>query len=362
MNDAAEILQVGIAGAPVWRRRFLKRDGRELLLYGLRRHQGALLHEAEPDPPGAKAGELRFHPLRREWNVYAAHRQNRTYKPSSADNPLAPTRADGPSTEIPFADFELAVFENRFASFSKDAPDLATSAAVESAPARGRCDVVVYSADPTHALSTVTQIQRRLLIAAWIDRYDTLARAGAQFILPFENRGDEVGVTLHHPHGQIYAFPFTPRVQAEAAAAFRAGYDLAAALANEAGALSVAQAGGLVAWCPPYARFPYEVWIAPRTRRPGPWAFSEEECDAFAMLLGDVARRYDAYFQCATPYMLSLHAAPAGEEATFHFTAQFYPLMRAPGRLKYLASVEQATGAFTVDVMPDAAARALRSL
>jgi len=362
MNEDETQLHQTIAGAPVWRRRFLKRDGRELLLYGMRPHRGAPLHEAEPDPAGPKGGELRFHPLRREWNVYAAHRQNRTFKPSAADNPLAPTRADGPATEIPFADFELAVFENRFASFSPEAPDPAAPSGVAAERAHGRCDVVVYSADPSQALPTVTQGQRRLLVAAWIDRYEALARAGAQFILPFENRGDEVGVTLHHPHGQIYAFPFTPRVQAEAAAAFRAGYDLEAALSDAEDAFGVAEAGGLLAFCPPYARFPFEVWIAPRARRAGPWAFTEEECDAFAMLLGDVARRYDAYFGCATPYMLSLHAAPAGEHATFHFTAQFYPLLRAPGRLKYLASVEQATGAFTVDVMPDAAARTLRAL
>jgi len=102
------------------------------------------------------------------------------------------------------------------------------------------------------------------------------------------------------------------------------------------------------------------VWIAPDQRHPGPWTFSEEELGGFAELLGDMCRRYDVLFKQATPYMLSLHAAPVGTEETFHFTAQFYPLLRSNARVKYLASVEQSTGAFTVDVMPETAAQALR--
>jgi UDPglucose--hexose-1-phosphate uridylyltransferase len=346
----------------VFRRRFIKRDGREMLLYGHAPHGLPALPEAEPDAPGPKGGELRYHPLRREWNVYAAHRQNRTFKPSAADNPLAPTRPDGAPTEIPFADFELVVFENRFASFSNEAPEPAATSGIEAKRALGRCDVVVYSSRADGSLATIGQDRRRLLVSAWIDRYESLLAAGADFVLPFENRGDAVGVTLHHPHGQIYTFPFTPRAQQDAAAAFAEGYDLSRAIETSREDFAVAEAGGLVAWCPPFARFPYEVWIAPRARRAGPWAFNAEEEDGFAALLGDITRRYDAYFGCATPYMLTLHAAPRGAEATFHFTAQFYPLLRAPGRIKFLASVEQATGAFTVDVMPDAAARALRPL
>lgn len=346
----------------VWRRRFIKRDGRELLLYGYSPHRLAATEEAAPDAPGPKGGELRYHPLRREWNVYAAHRQNRTFKPSAADNPLAPTRAGGPPTEIPFADFELAVFENRFSSLADAAPQPSVPDGVVAKRASGRCDVVVYSPLAEGNLATIGQERRRLLVSAWIDRYATLFAQGAEFVLPFENRGDEVGVTLHHPHGQIYAFPFVPRVQQDAAAAFAEGYDLVRAIETAGADYIIAEAGGLVAWCPPFARFPYEAWIAPRARRSGPWDFNAEEEDAFAALLGDITRRYDAHFGCATPYMLSLHAAPRGADASFHFTAQFYPLLRAPGRVKYLASVEQSTGAFTVDVMPDAAARDLRRL
>jgi len=228
--------------------------------------------------------------------------------------------------------------------------------------AGGRCDVIVYGPEAKGNLYTIGQDKRRLLLAAWNDRYETLFDQGCEFVLPFENRGDEVGVTLHHPHGQIYAFPFIPRVQQDTVKAFENGYNLATALKTFKTDYSVTQAGGLTAFCPPYARFPFETWIAPNECTRGPWDFNEEGLDGFAYLLGDITRRYDEYFQRPTAYMLSLHAAPLNAGDTFHFTAQFYPLLRAPGRVKYLASVEQSTGAFTVDVMPEMAAKTLRAL
>ena len=124
----------------------------------------------------------------------------------------------------------------------------------------------------------------------------------------------------------------------------------------------IIERGGIDAICPPFARFPYETYLIPRRAVKGPWDFTEEEAAGFAELLGDMTRRYDALFDQVTPYMLSLHAAPIGLEADWQFHAKFYPLMRAPGRIKYLASVEQSTGAFTVDVMPEQAAQSLKTL
>ena len=294
--------------------------------------------------------------------MYAPHRQNRTFKPVKTDDPLAPGRQGSVPTEIPFEDFELAVFENKFTSLHQEAPAAVSTTGVQTDRANGHCDVIVYGPESHGNLYTLGQEKRRLLVSAWIDRYQTLFSNGHKFVLPFENRGDEVGVTLHHPHGQIYAFPFIPDVQKRAAMAFSNGFDLGALMNDVRADLEVAEAGGVSAFCPPFARFPYEVWIAPRRRSPGPWAMTGEELDGFAHLLGDITRRYDEYFERPTAYMLSLHASPAGEEKKFHFTAQFYPLLRSKNRVKYLASVEQSTGVFTVDVMPDAAAKTLRSV
>jgi len=344
----------------VFRRKFRKADGRRLLLYGYAPHELPPLEEN--NDLISKGGELRFHPLRQEWNVYAPHRQNRTFKPVKADDPLAPSQAGGVPTEIPFADFELAVFENKFTSLHPEAPKAVDTPGVETGRANGQCDVIVYGPESHGNLHSLGQEKRRLLVSTWIDRYKTHFENGHKFVLPFENRGDEVGVTLHHPHGQIYAFPFIPDVQKRAAEAFRKGFDLTSLIETVCGELEVAEAGGVSAFCPPFARFPYEVWIAPRRFVPGPWAMTKDELDGFAFLLGDITRRYDAYFERPTSYMLSLHAAPAGHEDDFHFTAQFYPLLRSKNRVKYLASVEQSTGVFTVDVMPDAAAKTLRSV
>lgn len=347
-------------GQSVHRRHFVKRDGRDLFLYGYQPHTLKPL----PQEAGAvaKGGELRHHPLRNEWNIYAPHRQNRTFKPSSADNPLAPSTIGGEPTEIPFEDFELAVFENKFTSLHVEAPQPTDIGGVKRGRASGRCDVIVYGPKDFGNLYTIGQKKRRLLLSAWNDRYTTLYDQGAEFVLPFENRGDEVGVTLHHPHGQIYAFPFIPRVQKDAMNAFNKGYDLGAELQNYKADYGVAHAGGMTAFCPPFARFPFETWITPDECTRGPWDFNEDQFDGFAHLLGDITRRYDEYFQRPTAYMLSLHAAPRSADERFHFTAQFYPLLRSPSRVKYLASVEQSTSTFTVDVMPEMAAKTLRAL
>lgn len=360
MIDQMDQLPTTAAGRTVYRRQFTKRDGRALFLYGYSPHKENPLPQDIAEV--AKGGELRWHPLRQEWNVYAPHRQNRTFKPSAADDPLAPTRLGGPETEIPFTDFELAIFENKFTSLHREAPAPQNVIGVESAVAKGHCDVVVYTPEQSGSLHTVGQDKRRLLLSAWNDRYTAHFSNGCKFVLPFESRGDAVGVTLHHPHGQVYAFPFVPKVQRDAAAAFQDGYDLVAHMKECRANYSVTSAGGIDVICPPFARFPYETYIVPRRAVKGPWEFTEEEADGFAHLLGDMTRRYDALFGQTTPYMLSLHAAPVGYEKDWQFSAQFYPLMRAPGRIKYLASVEQSTGAFTVDVMPERAARELGAL
>ncbi|MEL7491077.1 MAG: galactose-1-phosphate uridylyltransferase [Pseudomonadota bacterium] len=361
MENRHDILKRKCAGRSVHRRIFTKPDGRDVMLYGFEKHEES--PAAEMLDGGPKQAHMRWHPLRREWAVYASGRQNRTFKPLAADDPLAPTLAGGPATEIPFTAFDIAIFENRFPSFS--AGSGAVSGALEGVQtqtARGRCDVVVYTSESTGNLATLSQPRRELLTHAWIDRYAALYKNGAAFVLPFENRGEEVGVTLLHPHGQIYAFPVVPAAQMNAAKSFAEGFDLSKNLAEWRHDFGVADENGVIAFAPPFARFPYEIWIAPLQRRQRLEDMCDTELSGFAHLLGDVTRRYDSFFGRDTPYMLSLHAAPAGDHPNWHFTAQFYPLLRARDKIKYLASVEQATGLFTVDVAPEESARRFREL
>lgn len=340
----------------VYRREHAKADGRALRIYGYAPHAG--LPGEELLASATDQSEVRRDPMRGTYSLYAPHRQTRTFNPSAAADPLAP--AGGAVTEIPFADFELAIFDNRFPSLKPGAPAGALTGWAEG-PATGRCEVVVYTSAAEGSLHTIGQDRRVLLLEALIDRYHGLHAEGAAYVMPFENRGEQVGVTLPHPHGQIYSFPFVPAPQAAAARAFAKGYDLTADHAGWDGRCDVASAGGVAAFCPPFGRFPYETWIMPTRRCPGPWAMTGDEIEALAMLLGDVPRRLDALFGAPMPYMMSFQAAPGGESAGFQFTVQFYPILRDAGRLKYLASVEQFTGVFTVDVVPEAAAERLRA-
>ncbi|MEO0466530.1 MAG: galactose-1-phosphate uridylyltransferase [Pseudomonadota bacterium] len=347
-------------GRPLYLRRARKADGRDLLLYGFTPHEG--LQAAEDFASGAGPSELRWHPLRQEWSIYAGARQNRPHLPGQADDPIAPGGPGQPLSEIPFSDFEIAIFENRFPTLSETATGFDTGATgIQRRAACGHCEVVVYTPDQTGNLTTLGQDRRLLLIHAWIERYADLFARGHSVVMPFENRGEAVGVTLHHPHGQLYAFDFVPPVQAKAADAFADGWSLETHLPDWWESYGIVEAGGMVAFAPPFARFPYEVWLTPRSRRDGPWAFSGEEIEGFAELLGEMTARYDRLFGRDMPYMLTLHAAPKGGSKGFHFTAQYYPLLRAAEKVKFLASIEQSTNVFTVDVLPEAAAAALKT-
>ncbi|MEL7452878.1 MAG: galactose-1-phosphate uridylyltransferase [Pseudomonadota bacterium] len=357
---AVEQLKRRVGPAPIYRRAYRKIDGRTLLFYGYTPHELAPLPGDQLE--GVVGSELRYHPLRQTWSVYAAGRNTRTFKPSAASDPLAPSAPGVPQTEIPFEDFELCIFENRFPAFHPAANLTPLQLpGVEAAAATGACEVVVYAPDLTGSLASLGQARRRLILSAWIDRYEALYDAGHAYVLPFENRGDEVGVTLHHPHGQIYALPTIPHPQTAAMQAFEAGYDLSAHLKDWQEDYWIAEAGGIVAFAPPFARFPYEVWLAGLDPVSGPWAFSEDQSDGFAHLLGLITERYDALFGQTMPYMLSLQAAPSGRDGPFQFTAQFYPLLRGPDRVKYFASLEQVTDIYTVDILPADAAKALRA-
>jgi len=232
---------------------------------------------------------------------------------------------------------------------------------VRTARAEGVCEVVVYAPEHEGSVATLSQARRELLVRVWADRYRVLSgREGIQCVMPFENRGEAVGVTLHHPHGQIYAYDFVPPVLLQEAQAFRGGPVLLDLLARLGGAYTVVEDERVVALVPPFARYPYEVWILPKARRAGPWQFDDAEVAAFARIWGEVVRRYDALFDKPFPYVMVLHAAPKGEEDRFHFHVEFYPPLRTAEKLKYLAGTEQGAGTFVVDALPEDTARLLR--
>jgi len=344
----------------VHKRTHVKRDERRLYLFGWQEHTLPVTEDLEPGP--APQPHLRWHPLRGEWVGYASHRQERTFKPPAEFCPLCPVQPGGFPGEIPFADFEIAVFENRFPAFHPDAPP-PPELPVPTARAVGQCEVVVYSAAHTGNVAQLPRARRELLVRVWADRCrDLLSRDGVAFVMPFENRGEEIGVTLHHPHGQIYAFPFVPPAVTPMVAAFREGPALQDMRSRIGEAYDVVGNKHAVAFVPPCARFPSEVWLMPRAFHPGPWTFSDAETADFADALGEVVARYDGLYGRPMPYLCILYPAPKGEEERFHFHIQFLPFLRTADKLKYLAGCEQGAATFLVDGVPEQMAEHLREV
>lgn len=294
--------------------------------------------------------EQRFNELRAERVVYADHRGERTFLPTADQCPLCPS-GDDRATEIPRADFEIAVFENRFAAFE---------------PPGGACEVIVYTPDHRGSLGELSPARAEALMWVWRDRYRALAaRAEVEYVLIFENRGSEVGVTLHHPHGQVYAFPFIPPVPAaELAADRRRGSCVICALGSSERAEStrvVYANEAVVAYVPWAARWPYEICASLVEHRPTLLECSPDELRGLADCLQAVARGYDALFARPFPYVMCVHQAPTDGQTDGHLHVEFFPPLRSADKLKYLAGCEQGAGTFLVDALPEKTAASLRA-
>ncbi len=352
-----------------------KPDGRALWLYGRRPLDPSIQATAPSPEPVEAAPHLRWHPVRGEWVAYASHRQHRTFKPPPAFNPLAPTTDPAHPTELPAGDYDVAVFENRFPTLTLEA-EAAPPLWVPTQPGLGACEVVVFTQDPASALGRLPLWHLELLFEVWADRARELgARPEIEYVMPFENRGEEVGVTLHHPHGQIYAYPFVPplpaREHAQARAFFeREGRTLLADVVEheEADGRRMLYAGPhAVAFVPAFARYPYEVWVVPRRPAAGLPDLAEEDRADLARALKTVLLKYDGLWDRPFPYLLAFHQGPAGGEAGdgtpwAHLHIELSPPYRTATRLKFLAGTELAAGMFANDSLPEEKARELQAV
>ncbi|MET3974866.1 UDPglucose--hexose-1-phosphate uridylyltransferase [Cellulosimicrobium sp. 4261] len=338
--------------------------------------------------------EMRRDPLTGDWVPLAAHRMNRTFLPAADSCPLCPARpgsaySDG---EVPDTDYDVVVFENRFPSLQRvpGVPDaVVTDAPLQQhAPAAGRCEVVCFSSDHRASFGALPPQRVRTIIDAWADRTAALgAEPGVEQVFCFENRGPEIGVTLHHPHGQIYGYPYvTPRTRALLDQARehhrRTGRSLLRdVLESELadGRRVVLETEHWVAYVPYAARWPVEVHLAPRRDVPDLPALTDAERDDLASAYLELLRRLDRFFETADgdpiplPYIAAWHQAPAREGrsvadggtddvtlARLHL--QVFSVLRAPGKLKYLAGSESGMGAWISDTTPERIAARLQEL
>jgi UDPglucose--hexose-1-phosphate uridylyltransferase len=350
-------------------------DGRELIYFDER--DDAVRDETDRRelPPVPYASEMRYDALLDEWVAIAAHRQTRTFLPAAGDCPLCPSTVDR-STEIPGYDYDVVVFENRFPSFNHRHPAQPYADVTPLTPVRpavGRCEVVCFTPDHNASFASLSPDRVRTVIAALADRTAELsALPEVEQVFPFENRGEEIGVTLHHPHGQIYAYPYvTPRTRTMLRAA-RAHHERAGSVLmrdilrteREAGARVVCDSAHWTAYVPAAARWPFEVHVVPHRQILDLAGVSDDEAACFASVYLDVLGRFDRLFGSPMPYIAAWHQAPVRhpdrELAYLHL--QLTSPRRAAGKLKYLAGSESAMGAFVNDVRPEEAARLMREV
>ncbi|MCA2958740.1 MAG: galactose-1-phosphate uridylyltransferase [Silvanigrellales bacterium] len=317
-----------------------------------------LTRPADWEPPA-----LRYNAMRDEYVAISTSRNSRPFLPPKEYCPLCPARDSAFPTEIPETGrlYEWAVFENMYPALAPRPDGI------------GKCEVVLYSPhhDSTLAMEPLEHILG--LMHVWRDRSKSLgALPFIRQVFIFENKGAEVGVTLHHPHGQIYAFreppPFLAREHAAARAHFQTnGRCLVCDLAQnelETSSRVVLETPSLVAFVPYAARYPYEVHVTTKAHRPLFEALEDNELSELALLLKRLLFKYDALFGISLPYIMAHHQAESTEpgDRTYHWHLEFYPPHRTRDKLKFLAGVESGTGFFVNDTSPEGKAAELRAI
>jgi UDPglucose--hexose-1-phosphate uridylyltransferase len=344
-------------------------DGRDVLYFddADTAMHGERMADARELPERPPTAELRQDPLTGEWITIAAARQNRVMLPPAHLDPLAPQTPDNPS-EIP-DNYDVAVFENRSPSFGPAIgnpgdgvpADIGVGRAVTSV---GRCEVVCFSPAHEGSYSMLGDVRARTVIEAWAQRTHELSQVpGVQQVFPFENRGEAIGVTLHHPHGQIYSYPYvTPRTQRLQASIGNYGTSLMAdILDSERSGPRVILAGEhWTAYVPYAARWPVEVHMLPHRDIPDLAHTSLAERDELAVLHPRLLRALDALYDTPTPYISAWHQAPLTGGDGIRVMLQVTSPRRGADKMKFLAGSEAAMGAWVGDLVPETAAAGVR--
>ena len=349
-------------------------DGRMIRYYDTA-NQSRTLPDQRPIEEQPAIGELRLDPLVNEWVVMAAHRQTRIFLPPKELCPLCPTSGEL-LTEIPESDFEVVVFDNRSPSLRPPIGEWVLPDPVgpetDTGSAAGKCEVICFTADHGKSFKDLTTSRVRVLLEAWVDRTQELSlEPYIQHIAPFENRGEEIGVTISHPHGQIYAYSYLPpRVEKMLASATTYMQSTGRVLFDEVVAREIrdheriiARNDRWIAFVPYASRYPFEIHVAPLHSVADLTELTEVDREAFPAIALEVMKRLDGVFGVEMAYIAAWHQAPVhiGRDILrLHW--QITSVRRAPGKLKYLAGSETAMGAFIMDMHPEQSAALLREV
>lgn len=320
----------------------------------------------EPQEISRQVSELRWNPMLEEWVAIAAHRQERPQMPKDWC-PFCPG-----SKRVP-DNYDVHIYPNDFPTFAEPTVAVSTLSTelYPTAPTVGKCDVVLYHPDHNTSLPQLSSEHIEKLIKLWQTRFCELRAIKAiKYIFIFENKGEVIGVTMPHPHGQIYSFPYVPpKVTVELNASKKHWQKnktclFCHILDNEMQEQKriVAQNNSFVAFIPFFARWPYEIHIYAKRHLQYITEFSTEEGRDFAIILKTVTQKYDNLFGFSFPYMMVMHQAPVDKKyAYYHFHVEFYPPHRSKTKLKYLAGCESGAGTFINDTVPEEKAYELRN-
>lgn len=349
----------------------LKPDGRSLYLYSDTPISEEIVATNPRHEPINPKPHQRWHPLRREWVIYASHRQNRTFLPPKDYSPLAVTNRDDFPTELPEGNYEVAVFENLYPSLNLS-NDEAPKLSVPTKPSRGVCEVIVFTQDPETSLGLLPRKRIELILRVLAERTLELSKhKEILYVLPFENRGIEMGVTLHHPHGQLYSYSFIPPVQERFLQSMKThmeeqGTGLMEKIIKdekEDGRRIILETETVIAFLPAFARYPYETWIAPKRRISFLHEMTDEEFLDLSEVLKVLLLKFDHLWMRPFPYLMTFNQAPVkGDYFSAHFFIQITPPYRSKDRLKYLAGTELGAGVFVNDSLPEEKAQELKNV
>lgn len=341
-------------------------DGRELIYYDQRDDSVRDAVDRRPLDPTVTTSEVRRDPLLGDSIAVASHRQGRIYHPPADECPLCPPRATGSARS----------------RTRRTTPSSSRTVSPRWPSDSGRCEVVCFTSDHNASFADLTEEQARLVLDAWTDRTSELSHLpSVEQVFCFENRGAEIGVTLGHPHGQIYAYPFTtPRtaLMLRSVAAHKeatGGENLFDAVLERelADERVVLEGEHWVAFVPYAAHWPYEVHLYPKRRVPDLLALDEEARTEFPQVYLELLRRFDRIFgegEPPTPYISAWHQAPFGaleefegvNRDDFALHLELFTIRRTSGKLKFLAGSESGMNVFINDVPPEFAARRLREV
>lgn len=348
-------------------------DGRTIRYYDTHNQDRTLVdhRQLEEEP---MIGELRLDPLVNEWVVVATHRQARIFLPPKALCPLCPS-SDELQTEIPEEDFEVVIFDNRSPSLRSPSDEWILPQIIgpdtKTEQAAGKCEVVCFSPEHGRAFCELSPGQVRILMEAWRDRTSELSKLKyIEHVVLFENRGEEIGVTISHPHGQIYAYSYLPpRVQRMLETAELYFEQTGRVLMDDILEREIKDKVRIifrnsewVAYVPFAARYPFEIHVVPLRPVADLTELSETQCELFPEIALEVTRRLDGVFGIPMAYIAAWHQAPVRQgRDLLRLHWQITSIRRAPSKLKYLAGSESAMGAFIMDISAELSAEQLQS-